>query len=570
MKRRYIKKDNILLVNITRLGDMLQATPTIVGMKLENPNCRITVLVEKQFEDICHYLPGIDEVVSIDLSMTVRCLAREGDGIVDAYEYLSTLVDKLRAQKFDYCLNMSSSAYTAILLKLVNIERSGGWTSDEEGFRIIQSDWARLFATSVFHQNRQFNSLNLVDVFRCSADVEEHPHSLRMNVSDEHLAYADELIAATPFTNTGPLICLQAGASQEKRQWLPVRFIQLAKILIERYNARLVLTGSDKEKSIIDPIIAGVNSPNCVSFAGRTKIPQLAAVLKRAKVLITGDTGPMHVSVAVGTPVVSMFLASAFGFETGPYGEGHIVLQPVIGCGPCNPNKPCARPDCHDQIDPEIMATLAMMRAEGPITSLPAGFADARKVIVYRSEFDTHGFLDFRALNEPVQDPFHRYRAAYRKLWLQEIAGFEQPIDPVRRPLAVFERGIEGIEALAELGTLGTAHIDELIRLIKDPYAAGKLLGEVNAKLAEVDRTIEEKGFHFSHLGPLSRMFIFAKENISGTDPLELASQMRRIYEDLTRRAVLFSRFYNGVTTTQQLFQPRSNEMLQVRGSEAR
>ncbi len=176
MKKRYPDKSNVLLVNITRLGDMLQATPTVAGMKQENPDCRVTVLVEKQFEDVCHWIPNIDEVLSLDLGMTVRSLTREGEGIVDAFEYIDETVTDLRSRGFDYCLNMSSSAYTALLLRLVGVERNGGWRADAEGYRIIESDWARLFATSVFHQNRQYNSLNLVDVFRCSADVEEHPN----------------------------------------------------------------------------------------------------------------------------------------------------------------------------------------------------------------------------------------------------------------------------------------------------------------------------------------------------------------------------------------------------------
>ncbi|MCB0352947.1 MAG: hypothetical protein KDD64_05455, partial [Bdellovibrionales bacterium] len=190
MKKRHPHKSNVLLVNITRLGDMLQATPTIAGMKMENPDCKITVLVEKQFEAVCHTIPNIDSVMSIDLGMTVRSLAREQDGIVDAFEYVGEVVESLKERNFDYVLNMSSSAYTALLLRLVDVQRRGGWTSDDEGYRIIESDWAQLFATSVFHQNRQFNSLNLVDVFRCSADVELHPEHLLISVSDADLEYA--------------------------------------------------------------------------------------------------------------------------------------------------------------------------------------------------------------------------------------------------------------------------------------------------------------------------------------------------------------------------------------------
>jgi ADP-heptose:LPS heptosyltransferase len=543
MKRRYPDKTNILLVNITRLGDMLQATPTIAGMKAENPNAKVTVLVEKQFEEVCHSIPNIDEVVGIDLGMTVRSLAREQDGIVDAYEYVSELINSLRAKNFDYCLNMSSSGYTALLLKMIGIGRNGGWTADEEGNRIIESDWARLFATSVFHQNRQYNSLNLVDVFRCSADVVEHPEKLMLTIEPTAREYAATLIREAGFTNSGPLIAIQAGASQEKRQWAPGHFIELIKILVNEHGARVALVGTTKELAIIDPIKAGCDSPNVAVFAGKTTIPQLAAVLEASDILVTGDTGPMHVGVAAGTPVVAMFLASAYGYETGPYSPGNLVLQPVIGCGPCNPNKPCSQTDCHDTISPALVAQLTMLRLGGDIRALPPGLIDPRRVVVYRSCFDANGFCDLEPLSSNEFDPLARHRAAYRKLWLDDIGGFEFP-RLERKALAVAPEGLVGVQQLAELGGRGEALIEELKRLIRDVRGSGRALVGVNEQLSNLDRRIEEIGFNFSHLGPLARMFIFAKENISGTDALELASQMGTIYRDLARRCTKFSDYY--------------------------
>lgn len=544
MRKRYPDKNNVLLVNITRLGDMLQATPTIAGIKMENPNAKITVLVEKQFEEVCHYLPYIDEVVGLDLGMTVRSLAREQDGIIDAYEYVSDVVDGLRKKEFDYCLNMSSSAYTALLLKLVGINRNGGWTSDEEGYRVISSDWAKLFASSVFHQNRQYNSLNLVDIFRCSADVEQHPHKLMINLLPDALEHAEGLIRSAGFTNTGPLIAVQAGASQQKRQWLPRNFIDFINILIKEHNARIVMIGTKKEMEIIQPIVDGCNSPNVFVAAGKTSIPQLAALLSKCKLLVTGDTGPMHVSVAAGTPVVSMFLASAFGFETGPYSEGNIILQPVIGCGPCNPNKPCARPDCHDTFSPQLLAKITALRLEGDIKSLPTGLFDPNKVLVYRSYFDENGFCDLEPLNTTMQGGLYKFRSAYRRTWLDDLGGLTSPGGQEPSKLTVVEP-IDGLQQIVAAAEDGVRTIDTLKKLIEDPKAAAHRLGETSDRLTEIDRHIEELGFHYSHLGPLARMFVFAKENLSGTGANELASQMGGIYSDLSRRGQKLSKYYS-------------------------
>ena len=542
MKKQFHDKQNVLLVNITRLGDMLQATPTIAGIKMENPNCKITVLVEKQFSEVCHYLPNIDEVIALDLGMTVRSLAREQEGIIDAFDYVSEVVEDLRSRNFDYCLNMSSSAYTALLLKMVGIDRNGGWTSDEEGHRVISSDWARLFASSVFHQNRQYNSLNLVDIFRCSADVDIHPRQLQINLLPEALSYADNLLAEASFTNTGPLIAVQAGASQQKRQWLPRNFVQFIDILVKQHNARVVMVGTNKEIEIIQPILDGCNSPNVFNAAGKTSIPQLAAVLSKCKLLVTGDTGTMHVSVAAGTPVVSMFLASAFGFETGPYGEGNIVIQPRIACAPCNPNKPCARPDCHDTFSPAALAALTALRLEKDFNVLPEGLIPEDQAIVYRSTFDEFGFCDLVPLNTKSPMSIEPYRKAYRKLWLDELGGMMLPSPQGKQTLKVAQP-VEGIEKIVEAAEQGIKTIDELFHAIRDYSTPASKFNQINDTLSQIDRHVEDVGFNHPHLGPLARMFIFAKENLSGTDAVELASQMRQNYSNLIRRGKKFSEY---------------------------
>ncbi len=552
MKKRFPKKQKVLLVNITRLGDMLQSTPTIAGIKMENPDCHITVLVEKQFESICHIIPNVDRVISIDLTFTCRALAAEGTGVIEAYEYISKLVEELKAEEFDYCLNMSSSAYTALLLNMLKIPRAGGWTADAEGYRVIESEWARLFATSVHYHNRLYNSLNLVDIFRCSADVEQHPEHLLVHVEPEALAYADSLLAEAAFSNSGPLIAVQAGASQAKRQWSPSRFVEMIKILVEEHDARVILTGAPSERAIVEPIVEQCQSNNVISVVGKTSIPQLTALLHRAEVLVTGDTGPMHIAVATGTPVISMFLASAYGFETGPYGNGNIVLQPVIGCGPCNPNKACSRPDCHDLIAPRLVAELAIERTRGIVEYVDRERANPDEVLVYNSYFDSHGFCNLKPLNVDKSDQLLRYREAYRKLWLDDLGGFEVEDAPVieqktTSKLTVLDDGIEGLVDVLDCAENGLRLIEDLRSAIFDKQVPAAKLREINDGLATLDREIEELGFHHSPLGALTKMFVFAKENLKGSDALNLASQMKEVYGDLARRCKKLGVYYSTI-----------------------
>jgi hypothetical protein len=244
-----------------------------------------------------------------------------------------------------------------------------------------------------------------------------------------------------------------------------------------------------------------------------------------------------------------MFLASAFGFETGPYSEGNIVLQPVIGCGPCNPNKPCARPDCHDTIDPSLVAFLAMERVKGEVREVAPDIADPRQVVVYRSVFDANGFCDLVPINGKNTDPYAKYRDAYRKLWLDDLGGLQSSEQTRSTRLVVVEDEIfEGLKGVSAAAARGQKLISELVRLVKDVSAPAAELGRVNTQLSELDRDIEQLGFHYGPLGPLTRMFVFAKENLQGTEALGLASQMNRVYQDLERRCGKLGRYCSGGT----------------------
>jgi len=208
----------------------------------------------------------------------------------------------------------------------------------------------------------------------------------------------------------------------------------------------------------------------------------------------------------------------------------------VMECCPCNPNKPCSRPDCHDSIEPDMLADLAMRRVQGEVTSLPARYADPNKVIVYRSYFDSYGFCDLQPLTSDERDPWREYRDAYRRVWLDDLGGYEQNgsgTQAARRPPP-----LPGLEDVLQHSRTGVKLIDRLCALVRDQRAPAAELGRVNKELSELDRAIEQSGFHHPPLGPLTRMFVFGKENIVGSDPISLASQMREQYLALERRGL--------------------------------
>lgn len=543
----------ILIVAITRMGDLLQASPTIVGLKNQYPDSRLTIIVDKQFASICKGIPGIDEVYLIDMNLLSRGIANGGDVLVEAFKYVSTLVNDMRSRNFDYCLNMSNSAYTALLIKMLNIPSNRGWLADDEGFRVMADPWAMLFSAFVYHSNRDFNGLNLVDIFRCAAEVNQHPHQLCYEVSEASTAKITGILPKEFLDRKNPLIAVQVGASQEKRQWSPKRFATLVRYLIEDLSANIVYTGAPNEAPLIDAVGKYYTNEKAISLVGRTSVEDLAAFLKLADVLVTGDTGPMHVAVAVGTPVVALFLASALCFETGPYSAGNFVVQPMISCNPCNPNYPCARPDCHDYVSPELMAYLTKLRLRTPLENdsfieIPEDIAPPDLVQVYRTEFDPDGFLLFssmngyKAINGYERGYLETSRAAYRVLWKEEFAKIEPAQELKQWPNIALG---EDTQELIELTEEAVKCLNILQEMVLDQSRTAEEIQAVSDELNRIDTQIEQLSLIFPILGAIIRIFIMEKENLRGEDLILLSEQSKLIYQSLGRRLQSFRKYFS-------------------------
>ncbi len=535
------------------MGDLLQSSPTIIGLKNQYPNAEITIVVDKQFASICKGIPGVDDIYVMDMNFIARGISEGGEGLILTYEYVCNLVDDLKAYSFDMCLNMSNSAYTALLIKMLNIKKNTGWLSDDEGYRIMADPWAMLFSAFVYHSNREYNELNLVDIFRCAAGVTEHPRKLCYEPENKSKTKATQFLEETFEDSEGPLIAIQVGASQVKRQWAPRKFALLTRYLIEDLNARIIYTGAPAESGIIESVQAEYPSKRAVNLAGKTSIDELGAFLTEADLLITGDTGPMHLSVAVGTPVVAVFLASALCYETGPYGPGNIVVQPQISCNPCNPNYPCLRPDCHDLVSPELMAHLAKLRLRVAIEdnaslTVSKEIAPTTEVRIFRTDFDQDGFLKFIPINGEASEKgnpegfLDACRASYRQIWKEElmniapVMGMEQAstsyLSEICEPvLLLSQNGIKTLERLKNLAQIGGG-------------APGELEA-VELAITEVDEALEKHSLTFPILGALVRIFIMEKENMRGVDLIELSTKTQKFYGDLDRRVRKFQTYFN-------------------------
>ena len=172
----------------------------------------------------------------------------------------------------------------------------------------------------------------------------------QLRVPAQSHARAAQLLAG--HDRRGPLVGLNPGAGRSVKEWPPERFARAAADLAARDRATIVLLGSAAERPLGEAVRKHVgNDVPLIDLVGRTPLVDLAAVLERIQVLVTGDTGPMHLAAAVGTPVVGIF-GPTDPARYAPLIDGSAALHANLWCRPCHrTRRPPARcrhgiPDC--------------------------------------------------------------------------------------------------------------------------------------------------------------------------------------------------------------------------------
>ena len=331
-------------------------------------------------------------------------------------------------------------------------------------------------------RERNLIRLNLVDLLASYEDNDSSPNRRLFYGKEVQNSSAEEF--ALPEGGKQRKIGFQLGYSGYLRRWPVPFFVSLAHRLATRHGTQIILFGGKGEeylgKQFQDEWIrlAGQRpaAAAVIDLIGKTSLPHLAEALKKCDLLIGGDTGTMHLATAVGTRVLALFLGTALAHETGPYGEGHLVIQAHMPCSPCSEGA-CQKPLCQQMIRPEMVGYLVSSILEKKGGFCPREFlgegvekiTSRQYVQVYRSEIDQWGvkFLPLVPRYLEIDDLMAGvYREVGRKLMhpayrihpeslLHEFSCFYRGIsNEVREKMDEILRNLEMARSLCDEGTV--------------------------------------------------------------------------------------------------------------------
>jgi ADP-heptose:LPS heptosyltransferase len=308
-----------LFLQLCRFGDCVQSTVLIASWRKRYPDDRIVVLTHPAFAPAFHDNPDIDELMLYSPPVS----SRENSTADPAARFgvARSWLEPLQRRGFRAVVNLTHDPFSGWLGVVLNPELYRGLAIGAADKMVARDPWS-LYLLSLLNY-RRLNLFNLVDIYAHLSGGPAVRDAPRFVVDDASRSQASQWLEEAPAGTC--YVGFQPGASKAERRWPVESFVQLGGELAARHGARILLFGSADEEPMARSIADQIPEARC--FAGRTTIPQLAALLERCRVLVTNDTGTMHMAAAVGVRIVAMFESSAYFRETGPYGAGHWIIQ---------------------------------------------------------------------------------------------------------------------------------------------------------------------------------------------------------------------------------------------------
>ena len=371
--------ERILLIKPSAMGDVIHTVPVLAKLRARYPQARIDWLLNPAIAELIGGHPALSNVIPFERNLYVRAwrswFAAKG---------LGRLLSTLRRNRYDLVIDLHGQFRSALLVlatgaparigfdrprkearsasdrRLVESAYVHGWTGTREGAWMAYTHRIPIPALDVHAVDRYLWLAPLLG-------LDGGPPDFRLPLSPEAEIRAGALIERHGL-GSKPLAVLVPGTLWETKHWHIEGFAEVARHLM-RAGRAVALAGSASERARCQAVAA--LCPGVSDLSGQTRLSDLAALIRRAEVCVTNDSGSMHLTVAMGRPVVSVF-GPTDPVWIGPYGRPDAVVRAGLPCSPCYLRRLQACPNQHACMK-EVSGAMVIARLEevlaGPLAS---------------------------------------------------------------------------------------------------------------------------------------------------------------------------------------------------------
>ena len=314
--RPFDQAKNILIRGTNWIGDAVMTMPAVAAVRKTFPDARISILAKPWVAEVYRLSSALDEVILF-----------QSPGVHGGIRGKIRLARELKSMGFDVAILLQNAIEAAIIARLAGIPVRAGYNTDGRGLLLTHSV-RRTEAIRKVHQTGYY--LEMVQSLGCQsagADV-------RLRPGRDYDVLAEGIFDACGIGREGVFVGIGPGATYgPAKRWFPERFAAVADRIIDDYSARVIVFGSNDDRESADKVQQYARN-TLINLAGKTNLKETIAMMARCNLIISNDSGLMHVAGALNIPTVAIF-GSTNPVATSPVGDKSVVVYKEASCSPC-------------------------------------------------------------------------------------------------------------------------------------------------------------------------------------------------------------------------------------------
>ncbi|NGX30835.1 MAG: ADP-heptose--LPS heptosyltransferase 2 [Chlamydiae bacterium] len=308
---------NIVIRMPNHIGDCVMATPVLSDLKCRFPDAKLTVMCKQNIVSMFEKDADVDEIFPFSKPKKPN-----------KKEETRKLIQRLKEKKFDLGVLLPNSFSSAYLFWKAGVQSRLGYSRDAR----------RIFLTHPVKMQPLWHSYHFVDQYKLilkGIGIKRSRTKPRLYLDDQDIQRAQEILQENGVEKDHMVVGVNpSAASGTAKIWPKEYFKQVIKNLSELDNVKVIVFGDQYSKSTVDEICAGLNE-NVINLAAKTSLQESIGIMKLCKVILSNDSGPMHIAAAIGTPVVALF-GPTNDLLSGPYTPLCYIIHKYVECSPCH------------------------------------------------------------------------------------------------------------------------------------------------------------------------------------------------------------------------------------------
>lgn len=317
----------ILVVNVNWLGDVIFSSSIFRALRAQHPDAHISCMAPPRVKEILERIDGIDEIIVYD---------EENEHFWPWAKLW--FIFQLRRRKFDVAYLLHRSLTRALLASWAGIPQIIGYDTKTKNRYLTKK--VQEHAQEMMHRADIY--LNVIE----TDNVQVQDRTTRLNINSEIRKEAEKILLSSGIGDHDYVVVVNTGGNWDLKRWPKQYFSQLIAQLTNELNVKVVIPGAPDDAKLAQEIMQEAKTSGVINLAGKTTLKQLMGIMERADLVISSDSGPLHMASSLGTDVIGVFGPTRPEI-TGPRGNGKkIILQKDVGCN----QRACYFLQCPDNI----------------------------------------------------------------------------------------------------------------------------------------------------------------------------------------------------------------------------